>query len=68
MRLHWRWTALALAGQALLNLLLLLQRLDKRLLQSIRMLRLQRLLHIRRHTLLANDLGLLVGYGKGIIH
>lgn len=44
MRLHGRWTTLA--GQALLNLLLLLQRLDKRLLQSIRVLRLQCLLHI----------------------
>jgi len=60
MRLHGRWTALA--GQTLLNLLLLLQRLDKRLLQSIRVLRLQRLLHIRGDALLANHLGLLVGY------
>lgn len=57
-----RWTALA--GQALFDLLLLLQCLHKCLLQSIGMLRLQCLLHIRRDALLANHLGILVGYGR----
>lgn len=63
MVIHRRRTALA--GQTLLDLLLLLEGLHKRLFQSIGVLRLQGLLHIGGDALLADHLGILVGCGKG---
>lgn len=62
MCIHWRWTALT--GQTLLNFLLLLQRLNERLLQSIRVLRFECLLHIGRDALFANHLGILVSCAR----
>lgn len=59
MIVHRRWTALA--GQTLFDLLLLLQCLNEGLFQSVGVLRLESLLHIRGDALLANHLGIFVG-------
>lgn len=54
---HRRWTALS--GQPSLDFLLLLEGLHEGRLQAVRVLGLERLLHVARYALLADDLGIL---------